>query len=131
VKLDFIELSTAIEEHATSAVIPASYMEDENLRVTMYRKIAQAATETEIDRLHEELRDRFGPLPEPLDRLLKIARLRIIAAGKEIQSIEVQDDKIMMMRLNDYLMTNGKFPRLTSGECTARLDELLQIVSLS
>jgi transcription-repair coupling factor (superfamily II helicase) len=131
VKLDFIELSTAVEEHATSSVIPASYMEDENLRVTMYRKIAQAATEAEIDRLHEELRDRFGPLPEPLDRLLKIARLRIVAAGKSIQSIEVQGDKVMMTHQNDYLMKHGKFPRLSADGCTAKLDELLQIVRLS
>lgn len=131
VKLDFIELSTAVEEHATSAVIPASYMEDENLRVTMYRKIAQAATESEIDRLNEELRDRFGPLPEPLDRLLKIARLRIVAAGKSIQSIEVQGDKVMMTHQNDYLMKHGKIPRLSADGCTAKLDELLQIVRLS
>ena len=128
VKLDFIELSTAIEEHAQSAVIPASYMEDENLRVTMYRKIAQAVTETELDRLHEELRDRFGPLPEPLDRLLKIARLRIVAAGKGIQSIDVQGDKVMMMRQNDYIMPNGKFPRLKLVDSTARLEEMIEIV---
>ena len=128
VKLDFIDLSTAIEEHAKSAVIPAPYMEDENLRVTMYRKIASAVTEAEIDRLYEELRDRFGPLPEPLDRLLKIARLRIVAAGKKIQSIEVQGEKIMMMRQNDYIMPGGKFPRFKSAEATARLEELIRLI---
>ncbi len=127
VKLDFIELSTAAEDHAQSAVIPSSFMEDENLRVTMYRKIAQAATEPDIERLQEELRDRFGPLPEPLERLLKIARLRILAAARDIQSIEVQGDKVMMMRQNDYIMPGGKFPRLSLVECTAKLDELLRI----
>ena len=127
VKLDFIELSTAAEDHAQSAVIPSSFMEDENLRVTMYRKIAQAATEPEIEHLREELRDRFGPLPEPLERLLKIARLRILAAAGEIQSVEVQGDKVMMMRQNDYIMPGSKFPRLSSVECTAKLDELLRI----
>ena len=131
VKLDFIELSTAVADNARSAVIPASYVEDENLRVTMYRKIAQAATEPEVDRLQEELRDRFGPLPEPLDRLLKIARLRIAAAGKGVQSVEVQGDKVMMMRQKDYVMPNGKFPRLSSGECSAKLDELLRIIRVS
>ena len=128
VKLDFIELSTAAEDHAQSAVIPSSFMEDENLRVTMYRKIAQAAAEPEIERLREELRDRFGPLPEPLERLLKIARLRILAATKGIQSIEVQGDKVMMMRQNDYIMPCGKFPRLKSADATARLEEMIGIV---
>ena len=78
-----------------------------------------------------ELRDRFGPLPEPLNRLLKIARLRILAAGKNIQSIEVQGDKIMMLRQNDYLMKHGKFPRLAAGGCMTKLDELLQLVRLT
>jgi transcription-repair coupling factor (superfamily II helicase) len=128
VKLDFIDFSTAIEEHAKSAVIPTPYMEDENLRVTMYRKVASAVTEAEIDRLYEELRDRFGPLPEPLDRLLKIARLRIVAAGKKIQSIEAQGEKIMIMRRNDYIMPGGKFPRFKSAEATARLEELIRLI---
>ena len=110
-----------------AAAIPANHIEDENLRVTMYRKIAQATAETEIDRLRDELRDRFGPVPEPLDRLLKIARLRIIAAGKEFQSIEVQGEKIMMMRQKDYIMPGGKFPRLKSADATSRLDELIRI----
>ncbi len=128
VKLDFIELSTAAEDRSQSAVIPSSFIEDENLRVTMYRKIAQAAAEPEIERLREELRDRFGPLPEPLERLLKIARLRILAAAKGIQSIDVQGDKVMMMRRNDYLAKHGKFPRLKSGDAAARLEELIGIV---
>lgn len=130
VKLDFIDLSTAVEEHAKSAVIPASYLEDENLRFTMYRKIASAVTEREINNLREELRDRFGPIPEPLDRLLKIARLRIVAAGKKIQSIEVQGEKIILTRQNDYLMKSGKFPRLKSVKPTARLEELIRLVRI-
>ena len=82
-----------------------------------------------MQELYGEIRDRFGPIPAPLDRLLKIARLRIAAAAKNLQSIEVRDDKVMMMRSNDYLMTNGRFPRLRGTAATPRLEELIRIVT--
>ncbi len=128
VKLDFIDLSMADARAGQSAVIPPRYVEDENQRVSLYRKIAEAVTEAELDNLHEEIQDRFGPIPEPLDRLLKIARLRIVAASRGIQSIEVREAKFMMMKGNDYLTTAGKFPRLKTSAATARLEEMIQMV---
>ncbi len=128
VKLDFIRLAPDAEEAGSSSAIPFSFIEDENLRISLYRKIASASTEKEIAALYEEVRDRFGPVPEPLDRLLKIALLRIVAAGIAIQSIEVQGDKVMLMRDNDYLMKEGRHPRLKSASSTARLDELIRLV---
>ncbi len=127
-KLDFIDLSLEASREDRSAVIPPAYIEDENLRVSAYRKIAAAATEAEILEFCAEFRDRFGPVPPPLDRLLKVALLRIVAAGREIRSVEVRGDKVMMMRGTDYLTKSGRFPRLTSAGATARLDELLQLI---
>ena len=127
-RLDFVDLSTAPLMEARSAVIPAAYIEDENHRVNMYRKIASTVFESEIDRLYEEFRDRFGPVPDPLDRLLKVARLRIRAAARNIQSIEVAGDKVMVTRDNDYVMKNGRHPRLKTSLAGSKLDELLRLV---
>ena len=126
-KLDFIDLSTADAQVERSAVIPAGYIEDENLRISLYRKIASAVAEPELDALRAEIQDRFGPVPEPLDRLLKVARLRLVAAGRGIQSIEVQEGKVMLMRAGDYLMESGRHPRLKAPGATARLEELIRI----
>ena len=128
-RLDFLDLSPAPEHEERAAAIPANHIEDENLRVSIYRKIASASLAEEVQELYGEIRDRFGPIPAPLDRLLKIARLRIAAAAKNLQSIEVRDDKVMMMRSNDYLMTNGRFPRLRGTAATPRLEELIRIVT--
>ena len=128
-RLDFIDLSPAPESADRAAAIPSSYIEDENLRVSAYRKIAAASLASDVDSLYGEMKDRFGPIPSPLDRLLKIARLRIIAAAKTLQSVEVREDKVMMMRNNDYLMINGRFPRLREKETTRRLEELLGIIA--
>jgi transcription-repair coupling factor (superfamily II helicase) len=127
VKLDFITLSTAAGEDS-SAVIPGLYLEDENLRVAAYRKIAAAATEAEIDEFYREFRDRFGPLPRALDHLLRIARLRVLAAGRNIQRIEVRDDKVMLTRHNDYITRHGRFPRLSAATVAGKLDELAELV---
>ncbi|HOW97924.1 MAG TPA: transcription-repair coupling factor [Kiritimatiellia bacterium] len=128
-KLYFLDLSLAPECEDRSAVFPAAYIEDENLRLGLYRKLASAGTEPELDALAVELRDRFGPLPAPAARLLELARLRIRAAGRGIGSIEVREDKVMMMQGAAYIMSNNRFPRLKSPEPDRRLAELLVLVA--
>ena len=60
-----------------------------------------------IDELHKELRDRFGPIPSPLQLLLKVAQLKIISASRGITILEVKDDKVMLTRNNDYIMVGN------------------------
>jgi transcription-repair coupling factor (superfamily II helicase) len=128
VNLDFIDLSSAGDTGDRTAAIPADFIEDEALRVSIYRKIAALSTEKEVDDLYIELRDRFGPLPDSLDRLLKIARLRIVTALRRIQRVDVSDGKVMLTRDNDYLMPGRRFPRLASSSPSQRLDELISMV---
>jgi transcription-repair coupling factor (superfamily II helicase) len=128
VRLDFIELSPGPDTEDRAGIIPANYVEDENLRVGLYRKIASCGTEKDVAAVYEEARDRFGPIPGALDRLLRIARLRIVATQKGIQSIEVKEGKVMMMRKGDYVTRNNKFPRLNASDATGKLEELLRIV---
>lgn len=126
-KLDFLDLSPAPGHAERAAAIPASYIEDENLRLAAYRKVASAIAEQDLDALSADFRDRFGPLPAPLERLLQVARLRIVASLRGLQSIETREGKVMMMRDRDYLTTGGRFPRLKSDEASAGLDELLAL----
>ncbi|MBU1694064.1 MAG: transcription-repair coupling factor [Verrucomicrobia bacterium] len=128
-KLEFLDLSLNPEREDRSAVLPSLYIEDENLRVGLYRKLASAGTEAEVDALAVELRDRFGPLPAPADRLLKVARLRIVAAERGLRSIEMRENKVMMMRGADYVMPNGRFPRLKTRSSSEQLEELLGLIA--
>jgi len=124
-KLDFITLSAQQAEAAGCAAIPYDYMEDENLRVNTYRRIAGMALEDELDAVEAELADRFGPLPPPFVRLLKTARIRVRATACGIDRVETREDKIMLMRGGDYLQRSGRFPRMNSDDATIRLDEIL------
>lgn len=128
-KLDFIETSPSPAAADQAAVIPSQYVEDESLRVSLYRRLAAAVSMEEVEQFERELRDRFGDLPEPLRRLLLIARIRIAAAQSKISEIEVREDKVMIMRGGDYIMPGGRFPRLKAKNATKRLEELLNWIS--
>ncbi len=62
------------------AVIPAEYIEEGDERIGFYRRLNRAEDPKTVEALAEELRDRFGPPPEPTIRLLDVARLRLAAA---------------------------------------------------
>jgi len=112
----------------SSAHIPFPYISDPRQRIEIYRKLAQATDKVALQRLENELRDRFGPAPTPLELLLQAAELRILAAEHGITVIEVKDDRLMLTRNNDYLMIGSKFPRLTKKGASARLKEIKQFL---
>ncbi len=106
------------------AGIPLNYIADPRQRIEIYRKLAQASEIAAVDALETEARDRFGPPPPPLERLLKIARLRVLAAERGIHVLEVKDDKLMLTRDGDYVMIGSRFPRLTQSGPSERLEEI-------
>jgi len=111
------------------AFLPAAYIEDEQTRISVYRQIASAATTDEIESLRAEFRDRFGPLPEPFERLLKIAIIRIQAAGKMISAVEAKEGRIMFSRQGEYLQINNQFPRLQAADADGKLREITNWLS--
>jgi transcription-repair coupling factor (superfamily II helicase) len=128
VTLDFISLSPGDIGAQHSAIIPVTYVEDERLRVSLYRRIAEVGYVKEVRGLRKTFRDRFGPLPAECDRLLKLAELRILASERNIRSVQVAEDKIMLKRHGDYLLHGDRFPRLKASKPDTRLDELLSHV---
>jgi transcription-repair coupling factor (superfamily II helicase) len=130
-KLDFIDLAPGSAAQDNAAVIPPAYVDDENLRLGLYRKLASASTTKEVDAVRDEMRDRFGRIPPAAQRLLHVARLRIAAASQRIHRIEVQGDKVMMSRRGDFIQPGGRFPRLAATSPDARLAELLALVGRS
>ncbi|MEM7395041.1 MAG: TRCF domain-containing protein, partial [Verrucomicrobiota bacterium] len=131
VRLDFLDLSPS-GDGDDSAMIPYDYMEDENARLSAYRRMAGAAWEKELDTLQDEFRDRFGPIPDPLIRLLKVSRIRILAAHLEVNQVECRKTRIMLLRHGDYLRENSRFPRTqgeTAGEMLDAMIETLRTFS--
>jgi len=78
------------------AHIPVEYIEQERLRLEAYKRIAAAATETEIDELVEELLDRYGNVPEPVDLLLEVARLRVAARAAGLAEVMLAGSSVRL-----------------------------------
>jgi transcription-repair coupling factor (superfamily II helicase) len=68
--------------------IDAVYVPDVNQRLMLYRKIAAARADEEIDRVLEEAADRYGPLPDSVLNLADYGRIRVMADRLGIDSID-------------------------------------------
>lgn len=73
-KLAEVRIDLPVDAH-----LPDSYIEDQELRLEAYRRLAAARTHAEVDDVLAEWLDRFGPLPEAAGTLVELARLRVEA----------------------------------------------------
>jgi transcription-repair coupling factor (superfamily II helicase) len=69
-------------------LIPESYLEEINQRLTFYKKIADAPSEEELEEVAAELRERYGALPEAALHLLWGARLKLLGEKADVKSLE-------------------------------------------
>ena len=72
------------------AHLPADYIPHERLRLEAYRRIADAADESALASVEEELLDRYGPLPEPARNLFAVARLRVELVRRGVTTAAAQ-----------------------------------------
>jgi transcription-repair coupling factor (superfamily II helicase) len=71
-----------------SAFLPEKYVTDPNQRLVLYRKLASANDDVEIYMAADELRDRYGELPEEAELLLEIMKLRVIMKQLHVELAE-------------------------------------------
>lgn len=124
-QLDFLRLTPDPDLAVQAAVIPRNYVEDESQRIGMYRKIAGISFMREAEALEQEFRDRFGPVPTPVKRLLTLARLRVLAAGIGLKSVATDGNRLLLGKGRDeYLQVNGRHIRLHQHGADERLAEI-------
>jgi transcription-repair coupling factor (superfamily II helicase) len=73
------------------AYLPQSYIDDMRLKIDLYRRLARIEHEQQIAEFRAEMLDRFGALPEPVERLLALAELKIDAAVWQVAGIRIED----------------------------------------
>ncbi len=110
------------------AFLPTNYMEEPRLRIQAYRQLAGLTRNDEVDQLQASWRDRFGRLPPPAENLLLYARFKLLAASRKLQQVEVRGSKLMLTRGADFVLVNGRFPRLTSTEPITKMRELFDLL---
>jgi transcription-repair coupling factor (superfamily II helicase) len=76
--------------------IPANYIADQDLRLRLYRRIADLRDETEIDALASEFQDRFGDLPEMVQNLFYQMRVKLRAEAAGLSAVSWESGQIVL-----------------------------------
>jgi transcription-repair coupling factor (superfamily II helicase) len=111
------------------AFLPRSYLAESRWRMDGYRRIAESHDEDELNKLRADWRDKYGPWPAEVERLLLATQVKILAAQARISLVETQDGKLMLRQGQDYIMVSGRFPRLTTTDPISRLREIISWVA--
>lgn len=74
-------------ELPVDAHLPHDYVPHERLRLEAYKRLAAATTEADLAAVAEEIVDRYGPMPAPVETLLAVASLRIAARDAGLTEI--------------------------------------------
>ncbi len=90
-----LDVATEVNLHAP-ALLPESYCGDVHERLVIYKRLANCSSDDELERLTEELVDRFGPLPDAARVLLECHKLRIQGAPLGVQKIDASSTGIVV-----------------------------------
>jgi transcription-repair coupling factor (superfamily II helicase) len=106
------------------AHLPPDYIGSDRLRLEGYRRLAAAPDDAGIAAVVEELVDRYGPLPEPAERLVALARLRLLCREyhvTEVSSISEASVRIAPLPLMDsqQLRLKRMYPSATFRATTS------------
>lgn len=97
----------------TSVGIPLFYVPEQNMRLQLYRRLADMQTEKEVQALGEEFEDRFGPMPEQTRELLYQMRVKLRGERIGLSSISMEGQQIVL-----------RFPPLPKGVRSRDLPEI-------
>lgn len=112
-------------ELPVNAYLPATYVDDDNVRLEVYRAIAEAGSATELEQVRAEAADRFGPLPPPVANLLSVAELRLRLSAAGISYISLAKERLAIKGKTDALELLSQIPgakyKLSTGEVVLKV----------
>jgi len=76
------------------AYLPRSYVPGQKQKIEVYRRLSRLRRLERLEDFRQELRDRFGPFPEAVDWLLRLAEVRLLAARWQVTSVHLEDQNV-------------------------------------
>ena len=83
-----------------NAHLDAAYVTGERLRLDLYRRLADVGNREDVDAIEEELKDRFGALPQEAQTLLGVAALRAFAKSISLREVVAQGKFVRLSPIN-------------------------------
>ncbi|MFC1636957.1 helicase-related protein, partial [Planctomycetota bacterium] len=109
--------------------IPKSYIPINRHRMDVYRKIAVARVDEELEQTRSELADVYGPVPDEVELLLDLAQLRIKASRLGIKSIVTSGRDLIFSFLDDFdgkTVSRASCPRFEGETPSTREKPLIE-----
>ncbi|NLF51315.1 MAG: transcription-repair coupling factor [Leptolinea sp.] len=79
-----------------SVGIPLDYVEDQTMRLRLYRRLADVQSDEDIRALADEFGDRFGPIPKQLENLMYMLRVKVLSETAGLASIAVENAQLVL-----------------------------------
>jgi transcription-repair coupling factor (superfamily II helicase) len=95
--------------------IPNDYIGEENQRLRMYKRIAAAENEQQLEDVRGELEDRYGPAPAPVRNLLEATALRMLAQRIGVASLERKQSSIFVKFTESAQIDPGKLAQFVAA----------------
>ncbi|MCB1382635.1 MAG: transcription-repair coupling factor [Notoacmeibacter sp.] len=118
----------------TSVMIPEHYVPDLQLRMGLYRRLADLSTPQEIDGFGAELIDRFGPLPDEVQHLLKIVYIKALCRKANVEKLDAGPKGVVVQFRNkefpnpgalvQYIAWQGSFAKIRPDQSVFLMRDL-------
>jgi transcription-repair coupling factor (superfamily II helicase) len=86
-----VEPPQAVIDLPVEAHLPTDYVPDEAQKLELYRRLARARSTDDLTAFRQEVQDRFGPMPAPVERLVEVVELRLAAEAAGVASISREE----------------------------------------
>lgn len=131
-----------------TAFLPPEYIPNDAVRLSVYQRMGEAQTPSEVRALHQELRDRFGEPPEPAEHLLTWLLIKALALQANVSSVLTTSEEFIVRLPEAKLLDRDRLRRhfgrdktikvgpqfvrldrrMLGDEWIAKLEELLEVL---
>ena len=101
--------------------LPETYIQEESLRVNLYKRLMALEKPGDIDIFAGELKDRFGPLPQQAVNLLDVVTLRMLGRSLGLKQIVIEHQNLTVW-FDDMWAERFESPELLSGHLRLIID---------
>src|SRR5437762_4465311 len=110
-------------------LIPDDYVADLSVRLGLYRRLADIEDEREIDGFGAELADRFGPLPEEVQHLLRIVAIKALCRRANVEKVDTgPKGAVLAFRNNEFANPDGLVAYIRDQSPAARVRPDMKVV---
>ncbi|UOF93970.1 MAG: transcription-repair coupling factor [Bordetella sp.] len=105
----------------SSTLLPSDYCSDIPSRLIIYKRLSNINNDKDLFIIQEELRDRFGKLPQPVETLLAANKIRLVADSLNISKIDANEFRLIIHFMQDTKVSPTKIIQLLENNSNMKL----------